>query len=135
MNMEFSEYGFVEHNQSNALDFSYETLMQKHSRQKLQHQYPRHIRPHFSSLSKQEKMTNYVLESQVIIPQVSEGKICPISAKPTEKLTVNEVDEIHLQNLYRNLERRIKNAKFKRDEWLISFLEKKVEQMGELCII
>ncbi|MGK7882859.1 MAG: hypothetical protein AB4060_22575 [Crocosphaera sp.] len=133
--MEFSERGFVEHNQSNALDLSYETVIQRHNRQKWQYQYPRHIRPHFSSLSKQEKITNYLLESQVIIPQVSEGKICPISAKPTEKLTVNEVDKIHLQNLCLNLERRLKNAKFKRDEWLISFLEKKVEQVGELCII
>lgn len=118
--MEFSGGGFVENYQSNALDVSYETVIPRNSRQKWQCQYSRHIRPHFSSLSKQEQITNYPLESQVIIDQVSEGKICPISAKPTEKLTVNEVDIIHLQNICQNLERRLTTAKLKRDEWLIS---------------
>ncbi len=133
--MKFSGPGFVENDQSNALDLGYQTVIHRHDGPKWKHLYPRHIRPHFSSLSKQEKMTNYALESQVIIPQVSEGQICPISAKTTEKLTVNEVDKIHLQNICRNLERRLKNAKLKGDEWLISFLEKEVEEMGELCII
>ncbi len=113
--MEFSECGFVENDQSNALDLSYETVMQRHNRPKWPYQYPGHIRPHFSSLSKQEKITNYPLESQIIIPQISEGKICTISAKPTEKLTVNEVDKIHLQNICRNLEKRLTTAQLKRD--------------------
>ena len=133
--MKFSEHGFVENDQSNALDLGYQTVTQKHSGQKWQYQYPRHIRPNYSSLSKQEKITDYHIESQVIISQVSEGQMCPIFAKPTEKLTVNEDDKIHLQNLCRNLERRMKTAKIKGDEWLISLLEKEFEQMGGLCFI
>ncbi len=133
--MKFSERGFVENYQSNALDMGYETVTQRRARQKWKYKYPRHIRPHFPSLSQQEKIADYPIQSPVMIPGGSKGQVCPISTKPTGTSTVNEVSKIHLQNVCRNLERRLKIAQLKGDKWLISLLEKEFEQMGELCVI
>ena len=133
--MKFSGPGFVENDQSNALDLGYQTVIHRHDGQKWKYPYPRHIRPHFSSLSRQEKMADYPMESQVMVSQGSEDNICPISAKPPETLTINEVNKIHLQNVCQNLKRRLEAAQLKGDQWLISLLEKEVEEMGGLCVI
>ncbi len=133
--MKFSDHDFIEHNQSNALDLGEQTVIQRHRGQKWKYKYPRHIKPHFSSLSKPEKRIDNFLESQVIISQGSVDHVCSISTKPTETVTVNQVNKIHLQNICRNLERRLKKAQRKGDQWLIRLLEKEVEEMGEFCLI
>ncbi|MDJ0599202.1 MAG: hypothetical protein QNJ37_10230 [Crocosphaera sp.] len=77
--MKFSERRFIEDYQSNALDLGYETVTQRHHGQKWKYQYPRHIRPHFSTLSKLETRSHDPLESPVMIPQRSKSRVCSIS--------------------------------------------------------
>ncbi|MGK7956233.1 MAG: hypothetical protein AB4063_13440 [Crocosphaera sp.] len=133
--MKFSDHRFIEHDQSNALDFGDQTVIQRHRGQQWKYQYPRHIKPHFSRLSKPEGRINKLLESQVIISQGLEDHVCSISTQPTQTFTVNEVNKIYLQNVCRNLERRLKKAQIQGDQWLIRLLEKEVEEMGEFCVI
>ncbi|MGK7941222.1 MAG: hypothetical protein AB4062_13960 [Crocosphaera sp.] len=128
--MKFSQRRLIEKNQSHSLDMGYETVTQRHRGQRWKYQYPRHIRPHFSTLSK-----HCLVDSPVIIHQGLEGQFCPISTKPTTKDFGSEVNQIHLQNVCRNLERRLKKAQLQGDEWLINLLEKEYEDLGELCMI
>ena len=103
--MKFSERCLIEDYQTNGLDLGCHTITHRHHTQKWKYPYPRHLRPHFSTLSKQETISHDPLQSPVIIHQGSKDRVCPISTQPTETVTVNEVTKIHLQNLCRNLER------------------------------
>ncbi|EAZ91556.1 hypothetical protein [Crocosphaera chwakensis] len=132
--MKFSERRFIGDEQPNALDMGYGTVIQRHHRQKWKYEYPRHIRPRVCPLSTQDTLTHYPVESQAIINQPSEDQVCSLSIKSPETLRVNEVSKTHLQNVCRNLERRLKKAQLKGDQWLISLLEKEFQDMGELCM-
>lgn len=128
--MKFSQRRLIEESESHSLDMGYETVTQRHRRQRWKYQYPRHIRPRFSTLSKY-----YLLDSPMIVHQGSEGGVCPISTKPATTGVVSEVNQIHLQNVCRNLERRLKKAQLKGDECLLNLLEKEFQDMGQLCMI
>ncbi len=120
--MKFSERRFTGDNQPNALDMGYETAIQRHHRQKWKYEYPRHIRPRVCTLSAQNTLTYHSGESPTIIDQPSEVQVCPISTKSPQTSIVNEVSKTYLQNVGQNLERRLKTAQIKRDQWLISLL-------------
>ncbi|MDJ0845381.1 hypothetical protein [Crocosphaera sp.] len=133
--MKFSEHRLTEDYQSNGLDMGCQTVTHRHHAQKWQYQYPRHLRPHFSTLCKQETISHHPHHSPVIIHQGSRSQVCPISTQPTETVAVNEVTKIHLQNLCRNLEQRLKKAQMQGDEGLISLLEKEWQDISPFCVI
>ena len=128
--MKFLQHRLIEESQSHSLDMGYETVTQRHRGQRWKYQYPRHIRPHFSTLSK-----HCLVHSPLVIHQGSESPVCPISTKPATTGVVSEVNQIHLRNVCRNLERRLKKAQLQGDEWLINLLEKECEDLGDLCMI
>ncbi|ACB52436.1 hypothetical protein cce_3088 [Crocosphaera subtropica ATCC 51142] len=132
--MNFSERRFRGDDQSNALDVGYKTIIERHRKQRWKYEYPRHMRPPICTLSQGERMTHYPVESPVMVPQPLEGQVCPISTQPPAMYPVNEVTKTHLENVCRNLERRLKKAQLKGDEWLISLLEKEFQDMGQLCV-
>ncbi|WP_107669589.1 hypothetical protein [Cyanothece sp. BG0011] len=132
--MKFSERRFRGDEQPNALDRGNETVIQRHCRQRWKYEYPRHMRPRPCTVSTQNPLTHSPVESQVVIDRALEGQVCPISIKSPEPLPVNEVSKTHLQNVCRNLERRLKKAQLNGDQWLISLLEKEFQDMGQLCV-
>ncbi|MDJ0510498.1 MAG: hypothetical protein QNJ64_14780 [Crocosphaera sp.] len=128
--MKFSQRRLIEESQPDSLDMSDETVMQRHHGQRCKYQYPRHIRPHFSTFSKRH-LTN----TPIIIHQRPENQVCPIARESATTGVVSEVNQIHLKNVCRNLERRLKKAQLQGDEWLINLLEKEFQDLGELCMI
>ncbi len=128
--MKFSQHRLIEESLSDSLDMSDETVLQRHRGQRWKYQYPRHMRPHFSTLSK-----HHLINAPTITHQELESQVCPISTKSATTGVVSEVNQIHLQNVCRNLERRLKKAQLQGDEWLINLLEKEFQDMGDLCMI
>lgn len=132
--MKFSERHLINDSQCNGLDMGYETVTHRHRGQRWKYQYPRHIRPHASTLSKLEITNHYTLDSREIVTQGLDGHICPISRQNSTNVNVNDVSKVPLVNICLNLERRLKTAQLKGDEWLISLLEKEFQDLGQMCV-
>lgn len=132
--MKFSECRLTGDNQPNALEMGSDTIIQRHRRQKWKYEYPRHIRPRVSTLSTQNTLTHYPVESSRIIERPSEALVCPISTKSSDLLNVNGISKTHLQNVCQNLEQQPKRWQLKGEQWLISLLEKEFQDMDDLCM-
>jgi hypothetical protein len=133
--MRFSERRLIDGSECNGLDMGYETVTHRHRGQRWKYQYPRHIRPHVSTLSELNKISLDYIDSRIMVNQGSEAQFCPISTQTPTTVDVHEVNFIHLGHICRNLEQRLKKAQLKGDEWLINLLEKEFQEMGPLCVI
>ncbi|MEA5508570.1 hypothetical protein VB715_02215 [Crocosphaera sp. UHCC 0190] len=138
MKHEPSHYPLVDDNQLNALDLDHETTRQRHQGQAWKYNYPRHIRQDPANLYRQYgSIKNHtssipILENQPIPRQ--KAPVCSVFVASSSEVSLNEVTKIHLGNIYRNLENRLRIAKVKGDEFLISLLEKESQDLSQMCV-
>ena len=142
--MNLTHSSLMDDNESNALDFNYETVTQRHGKQSWKYEYPRHIRQNPSNVPGHcRKTIHYPYRGRTAISQdeipylvstESENKTCSVSRRPSVISTLDEVTEIHWSNICRNLDKRLKIAKAKRDKFLISLLEKEYQDLNQMCV-
>ncbi|MEA5533779.1 hypothetical protein [Crocosphaera sp. XPORK-15E] len=133
-----SHYPLVDDNQSNALDLDYETMMQRHQGQAWKYNYPRHIRQAPANLSRQYgRIKNHTYSIPTLenphLPR-QKAPVCSVVMPSYQEVSLNEVTKIHLGNICRNLENRLRIAKVKGDEFLISLLEKESQDLSQMCV-
>ncbi|MFP4135128.1 MAG: DUF4278 domain-containing protein [Halothece sp.] len=109
----------------------------KYRGQPWHYHYPRHI-PQLQpklllnyrgiSYSKRPSLS-YAYSSDISIPVVTPNGELPTPQDFTAKTQSEDIEDAHLKNMRRNLERRLSVAKQNGDEELVSILEKEYQQL------
>jgi hypothetical protein len=104
-----------------------------------QYHYPRHIPPIQPKLFLQYRGVAYSTRALPIQQNVTHSNIqeqdtfCRLPIKKITTSVEEDLKSIHLENLRRNLERRLEVAKERGDEYLVNLLEKESQQLALNC--
>lgn len=102
----------------------------KYRGQNCKYPYPRHIPQSQLPVNRQYRGIHYGINaSPSESPASPTGKFCPLSAKTAHKVTVSQTSEAHLENIRRNLERRLQVAQARGDENLVQLLHRESQQL------
>lgn len=107
----------------------------KYRAQDWTYRYPRHIPQTKSKLYRQYRGVAYSTnpipkEGAIFVPQWGSTDVyCPVSTQ-TQTVVVNEFSKTHLDNLRRNLERRLQIAQENGDENLVDLLRRESQQLA-----
>ena len=103
----------------------------KYRGQNCKYRYPRHVAQSHSPVNRQYRGINYnTPTSSGDFSASLTGQFCHLSAKKPHKVTVSQISEAHLENLRRNLERRLQAAQAKGDDNLVQLLQTESQQLA-----
>ncbi|ACK67672.1 conserved hypothetical protein [Rippkaea orientalis PCC 8801] len=110
--------------------------LEQNWKRELHYQYPRHMRLQPPSLSRKHPditLNHSSLSSQVNGPpkttKDSINQSCPIPLKQPSKVVSNSLTKTHIENIRRNLERRLEIAKTQGNDHLIGLLEQESQYL------
>ncbi len=135
--MQLSYRGVYYDPTSATLDMLEGETIGKYRGQEWKYHYPRHI-PHLQpKLYRQYRGIAY--SSRPFIPKVENsphrqpnalGNGCPVPLPFPRQAAMSEISQTHLENLRRNLERRLEAAQARGDEQLIQLLKQESQQLA-----
>jgi hypothetical protein len=103
----------------------------KYRGQAWKYHYPRHVTQSQFKIDRKYRGLPYDSPSSISDSSASmTGKFCPLLIKKTEKVSISEMSEAHLDNVRRNLERRLQAAQAKGDENLVQLLRRESQELA-----
>lgn len=132
--MQLSYRGTYYERQSNPLEVQEGEIAGKYRGQDWKYHYPRHIPQSPPKLYRQYRGVTYSTrplsgEERTVYPLSSKENACSVVCPSPQPIIENQVSKIHLDNMRRNLERRLRIAEENGDEDLVTLLRKESEQL------
>lgn len=133
--MKLSYRGVSYEKDSSILDIIEGDIGGKYRGNDWKYHYPRHIPQQQPKLYRQYRGVSYSTrpltsgESPPMADTSTTATSCAVSLKYPRKIVTNYASQTHLDNIRRNLERRLQVAKAKGDESLIELLEQESQQL------
>ena len=100
----------------------------KYRGQNAKYHYPRHVPQSQPSVNRLYRGIQYTATASP--SSAMTGKFCALPAKTAHKVTVSQIAEAHLENIRRNLERRLQAAQAKGDEDLVQLLRRESQELA-----
>jgi hypothetical protein len=93
--------------------------------------YPRHVTQWQPKIDRKYRGISYSSPCSISDSTASlTGKFCTLPVKKADKATVGEMSEAHLDNIRRNLERRLQAAQAKGDANLVQLLRRESQELA-----
>lgn len=134
--MKLSYRGVSYESEPSILEMNQGEMGGKYRGQQWQYRYPKHIPQVQPKLYMQYRGVTYSTRSvpRTVNSPVAQseltGTFCPVPVKKDYQVFRNEMAKTHLENIRRNLERRLQVAKESGNDNLVNLLEKESEQLA-----
>lgn len=125
--MQLSYRGIAHEKQPLAMEFYEREVAGKYGGCDWHYHYPRHIAQVQATTYKKYRGVPY---NSPTMAKTAMPKDCPIDFRRPSKVFTDETQKIHLENLRRNLERRLQVAKANNNLHLVNLLEKEFNQLA-----
>jgi hypothetical protein len=134
--MKLSYRGVSYNNEPFSLEMTEGEIGGKYRGQDWKYHYPRHIPQLQPKLYQQYRGIVYstsavsLAEYPATAQSESQNHTCPVPLRKPCKVVTNELTKTHLENMRRNLERRLEVAKAKGDEKLVNLLQQESQDLA-----
>lgn len=136
--MNFTYRGSSYEKEPSILEMKEAEIGGKYRGKNWQYRYPRHIPPLKPKLMLQYRGVSYSTRPSVAVDHYEQRvsrdkvpqKICSVPLRKPVKISLNQTTKTHLDNMRRNLERRLQIAEARGDQNLVSLLQKEYIQLA-----